>query len=121
MGIAFVNRTGAPAPFRNLLKWLAGIVPTRDFAARGDEAMPRARTLSLVRGVNSTAGRLEGQRSPLAAGRPLRVLRVVDSHHAPTDAGRMVISGRMSDVCAELERLAGCEESLAAACARRQA
>lgn len=39
---------------------------------------------------------------------PLRVLRVVDgsSRHC---AGRMVISGRMADVCAELDRLAARE------------
>jgi hypothetical protein len=41
--------------------------------------------------------------------RPLRVVRVVDACHAPAGAGRMVISGRMADVCAELERLAALE------------
>jgi hypothetical protein len=35
---------------------------------------------------------------------PLRVIRVKDEN--PQLAGRMVISGRMSDVCAELDRLA---------------
>jgi hypothetical protein len=35
---------------------------------------------------------------------PLRVIRVKDSN--PQMAGRMVISGRMADVCAELDRLA---------------
>ena len=33
----------------------------------------------------------------------------VDTAHAPASAGRMVISGRMADVCAELERLAAQE------------
>lgn len=41
-----------------------------------------------------------------AAPRPLRVLRVVDSQ-GRASGGRMVISGRMADVCAELDRLAG--------------
>jgi hypothetical protein len=36
--------------------------------------------------------------------RPLRVIRVKDD--SPQMAGRMVISGRMADVCAELDRLA---------------
>jgi hypothetical protein len=36
---------------------------------------------------------------------PLRVLRVVDGTPRQC-AGRMVISGRMADVCAELDRLA---------------
>jgi hypothetical protein len=35
---------------------------------------------------------------------PLRIIRVEDTN--PQMAGRMVISGRMSDVCAELDRLA---------------
>lgn len=43
-----------------------------------------------------------------AASRPLRVVRVVEGAASPS-AGRMVISGRMADVCAELERLAALE------------
>jgi len=39
-------------------------------------------------------------------------LRVVDASAAPASAGRMVISGRMADVCAELERLAAFEATL---------
>lgn len=35
----------------------------------------------------------------------LRVVREFDSAVSPSCAGRMVISGRMSDVCAELERM----------------
>lgn len=42
---------------------------------------------------------------------PLRVLRVVDSSQ-PAHGGRMVISGRMADVCAELERMAEREAAL---------
>ena len=41
--------------------------------------------------------------------RPLRVVRVMDGRHACAGAGRMVISGRMADVCAELDRLAELE------------
>ena len=44
--------------------------------------------------------------------RPLRVLRVVDSQ-GRSSGGRMVISGRMADVCAELDRLAGKEAAAA--------
>jgi hypothetical protein len=42
----------------------------------------------------------------------LRVLRVVDSQ-GRASGGRMVISGRMADVCAELDRLAGKEAAAA--------
>lgn len=37
---------------------------------------------------------------------PLRVIRFIDADLPAANAGRMVISGRMSDVCAELDRLA---------------
>ena len=40
---------------------------------------------------------------------PLRVARVMEAQHNRSHAGRMVISGRMADVCAELDRLAELE------------
>ncbi|WP_310645733.1 hypothetical protein [Limnohabitans sp.] len=40
---------------------------------------------------------------------PLRVARVMDAQQNRHSAGRMVISGRMADVCAELDRLAELE------------
>ena len=39
----------------------------------------------------------------------LRVLRVHESGQNAAGAGRMVISGRMADVCAELDRLVAME------------
>ena len=42
----------------------------------------------------------------------LRVLRVLDAHPGVRHSGRMVISGRMADVCAELDRLAAMEARL---------
>lgn len=41
--------------------------------------------------------------------RRLKVVREFDSGVSPAFAGRMVISGRMADVCAELERMTPCE------------
>ncbi|MCX7246813.1 MAG: hypothetical protein NTX31_03920 [Burkholderiales bacterium] len=38
--------------------------------------------------------------------KPLRVVRILEAGQAPTHVGRMTISGRMADVCAELDRLA---------------
>ena len=48
---------------------------------------------------------LQSARPPL----PLRVARVMEAQHSRSQAGRMVISGRMADVCAELDRLAELE------------
>jgi hypothetical protein len=42
--------------------------------------------------------------------RRLRVLHVIDGARPPGDSGRMMISGRMDDVCAELERMARTEQ-----------
>ena len=51
---------------------------------------------------------------PTLTGKPaLRVLRVTESDQRVKGAGRMVISGRMADVCAELDRLAAIEAAQA--------
>ena len=42
----------------------------------------------------------------------LRVLRVMEPGQQRTCVGRMVISGRMADVCAELDRLAAREAAM---------
>lgn len=52
--------------------------------------------------VPSLPDTIETQR-PL---QPLRVIRFIDADLPAANAGRMVISGRMSEVCAELDRLA---------------
>ena len=48
-------------------------------------------------------------RPSMACARPLRVVRVLDAGQPRSQAGRLVISGRMADVCAELDRLAALE------------
>ena len=59
---------------------------------------------NVVRGF-IPAQALQSTRRPL----PLRVARVMEAQHTRAQAGRMVISGRMADVCAELDRLAELE------------
>ena len=46
---------------------------------------------------------------PPRAAKPLRVVRVVEPTAPRAIAGRMVISGRLADVCAELDRLVALE------------
>lgn len=53
----------------------------------------------------------------MARVRPLRVVRVLEAPQSSAFAGRMVISGRMADVCAELDRLAALETGAAASLA----
>ncbi len=45
--------------------------------------------------------------------RPLRIVRILDHDgSSPNHVGRMMISGRMADVCAELDRLVAREQTL---------
>lgn len=44
--------------------------------------------------------------------KPLRVVRVIEAGQNRASAGRIVISGRMADVCAELDRLAASEAAV---------
>jgi hypothetical protein len=44
--------------------------------------------------------------NPRLQGKPLRIVRILESGQPTSQVGRMVISGRMADVCAELDRLA---------------
>lgn len=50
---------------------------------------------------------------PHMNGRPLRVVRVVDSDQSRSNVGRIVISGCMADVCAELDRMVQRESAAA--------
>jgi hypothetical protein len=43
------------------------------------------------------------------AARPLRVLRVIEHGNTHVGSERLVMSGRMADVCAELDRLVALE------------
>ena len=69
--------------------------------------------------VDARHTRLAGPKHhhPLArntAPRRLKVVREFEAGISPSCAGRMVISGRMADVCAELDRMAQREAAQAA-------
>ncbi len=51
------------------------------------------------------SGKFSAASSKVPAASRLKVVREFDSAVSPACAGRMVISGRMADVCAELDRL----------------
>ena len=80
-------------------------------------ATPSQRPARALRMVRPSGARPQVSARPVSAictPRPsaLRVLRVCDAQQAPGDVGRMVISGRMADVCAELDRLAEREAAI---------
>jgi hypothetical protein len=93
MGIALFTFGRLLAPFRT---WKAQPAPT----LRTAPVHPTE-----VRPTRSRPG-ASCRESPR---RPLRVVRVMEPSRAAAGAGRMFISGRMADVCAELDRLAALE------------
>lgn len=95
MAIALFSAPVLFAPLQGLLAWLT---PRPAHALSSNRpSTPRAAP-PVLRTVRPS--------KPPQPVRPLRVVRFVDAAHAPSNAGRMVISGRMADVCAELDRLA---------------
>jgi hypothetical protein len=90
MGITLFSFGGLLAPLQSLIGWFAGGLRSRHGAHARVVAAHTTAPRSCVR-------------------RPLRVVRVMEGCPASSGAGRMVISGRMADVCAELDRLAELE------------
>ena len=100
MGIAMLTLSGLFQGFSTLQRLAGSATPA---------AQPQHPTRAL-RMVRPTGVRPQIKARPVSAicsPRPaaLRVVRVCDSQPTPGDIGRMVISGRMADVCAELDRL----------------
>ena len=98
MGIAVLSFANLFSPLQTLAhRWMA----PRRRSRSSDLRYVAIRPACAARG---DAGPSHGS----AAARPLRVVRLVDPR-SERNASRVVISGRMADVCAELDRLAALE------------
>jgi hypothetical protein len=77
-------------------------------------SQPVIRSKSAINSGAPNAGRVCANAGKVShfSTKPLRVVRVVETGQARSSVGRMVISGSMADVCAELERLAAREAAL---------
>lgn len=110
MGIALFAVPGVLAPLQGLWRWLMpGAVPGRPVVRSDPDSCGRhvaGHSIATQPGV-----KLQNLAS-IAAHRPLRIVRILEAGQAPTHVGRMMISGRMADVCAELDRLAAREATL---------
>ena len=109
MNLALFSQMDLFAPIRELVRWLTS--PTVRASHIAAQVSPQAPTVAAgkmascpLRPINAVQIKVEH--------RPMRVLRVVEAGQARTCVGRMVISGRMADVCAELDRLAESEARL---------
>jgi hypothetical protein len=89
------------APLHGLWRWLMPI------ATRESSAPTKASVC-----VKELAHPVTSKMGSASARRPLRVVRILEADQAPAQVGRMLISGRMADVCAELDRLAAREAAL---------
>ena len=104
MGIAFFTFGGMFGPLHRLMGWLG----RRPHRARG--AKPARPTIHSAQSARTCAPRSAPTARPCEkTRRPLRVVRVLEAGCGAASAGRMFMSGRMADVCAELDRLAALE------------
>jgi hypothetical protein len=109
MNIASFAAPGVFSPLQGLWRWLMPATYTDARSHPAKEAFATDYGLQKPYYPETT----EHIRTPAnSTFRPLRVVRFLEANQAPSNVGRMVISGRMRDVCAELDRLADCEAAL---------
>lgn len=105
MNFAFFIRSAIVAPVHSLLNWLASAA-----SPASSVALPALSGQGIAhKSIAPNAIRTRDISRVAALQKPLRVVRVVEAGQSRTSVGRMVISGRMADVCAELDRLAARE------------
>ncbi len=96
-------------PLKALWRWLMAQPWQTDHPSQVPSKNAGARAITLrsqvIRAPTWSTGRTTTRR-------PLRVLQVLEAGQTSAQVGRMRISGRMADVCAELDRLAAHEARL---------
>ena len=105
------------APVQALAAWFVPVqdrsgrfaAPARAQRASGQLALPFASGAATAPRESAQAGKTRPNRTTPSR---LRIVREFDANVSPACAGRMVISGRMADVCAELDRMAQREATL---------
>jgi hypothetical protein len=114
MGIALlglINLTGLSTPLHSLAhRWM----PARRRSRQAPQPDARGSHHTSARPTCTSGGSALSHASrpgpaPSAKARPLRVIRTIDARQPGRHLGRVLISGRMADVCAELDRLAALE------------
>ena len=103
---AFTTRL---APGRSRLTLNLWRRPARTGISSHQPAVVASHAMPASSGSMRSSTQRAGTSSPVRCSRPLRVVRNIDSGIPVGSTGRMVISGRMADVCAELDRLAALE------------
>lgn len=113
MGITLLALHGLFAPLQHWVGWLTSAPsPQRPRLRSNAVRAPQPAALRRAAGRTHPSWPPAMRAATTASCRPsgrVRVVRVVDALQAPASAGRMVISGRMADVCAELDRMVAIE------------
>lgn len=106
------------ASFQGLCRWLVdgtpvGLKPMQQTSLRHGQfaPLPVIKPQQMAR-LPADKSAIQPANACLGAARAVRVVRVQETGQSRTSVGRMVISGRMADVCAELDRLATQEAAL---------
>jgi hypothetical protein len=108
---------------QNLVQWLSGgLTPTTSALNQPLNATKSVAVRAFQTGVSAINHSKIQPEKPIFKTMPrrvaqnrvqaLRVVRVMEAGQPSASSGRMVISGRMADVCAELDRLAAREALL---------
>ena len=99
------------APLQGLWRWLMPpVIPSTSSGASDDQHPFPTPTLDSTKHAKQRPCLTTPAR---VASRPLRVIRVPDQGESSSNqVGRLLISGRMADVCAELDRLVANEQTL---------
>ena len=106
-----INAPKVSATLYRFADWLQGRQAPASQAVQTRAQACQIRVMPPRPSPKALAPRVAAERAPVSQ-RPLRVLRIVDNQNRSA-GGRMVISGRMADVCAELDRMAGKEAAAA--------
>lgn len=110
MGLALFTASGLLAP---VCSAIARLMPHSSAHARHITASETNRnTINSIASFSCPARANPRNHSNTGARRPVRVLRLVDASLPAAGVGRMVISGTMADVCAELDRMVAAEATL---------
>jgi hypothetical protein len=106
MSIALFAISDLMAPVQAWARWLLPIPRQgRALQAPSAQASHHSRTPNSIAHKPMAARAKAIYHGQTPAARPLRIERIVESGQPASQVGRMVMSGRMADVCAELDRL----------------
>jgi hypothetical protein len=111
MTTALIAASAVLTPLQGLWRWL--MPATSGQCAPSGKAWHGAlsSTAPTANGRCSTR-KVRQDQSNFSSNKPLRIVRILEAGQTPAQVGRLRISGRMADVCAELDRLAAREAKL---------